>query len=498
MIHRLFIQNLVLIDRAEIHFGPGLNILTGETGSGKSALLSAIRLILGERADSSLIRHGTDLAVIEATIGTSTIRREIHRSGKSRAFIQDELVSLQELREQLSKTVEIIDQGSAFALASPELQQKILDDFANSTPLLLKLQSQKVALREIDQTLTTLLAKGEAPRRAFLQEELALMQETHWLPNEEETLNEEHHLLTHAQEIQERTCTLFSLLTEGDEPVLPLLKRLIKEKLPSEPQTLLTSGIAEIEEALHLLTTHLSTLEANPQRLTWIESRIGQIESLKRRLRTPTHAEHLARRQELEHELHLLDTLDLQIQEARTKQAQALQKVQETTASLKTLRQEAAPRLIAAVLEELRSLNLPNAELSISVDDTIAFLFSANKGHPLLPLSQVASGGELSRLLFALKTLLSSSTPACLIFDEIDSNVGGTTASMLGQKLQTLAHNRQLICITHFVQVAKHALHHFRVSKSTIHDTTFTHIHPLLTPAERSQEYTRMLGVSPT
>jgi DNA repair protein RecN (Recombination protein N) len=490
----LKIQNLILIEKADIAFGPGLNILTGETGSGKSAVLSAIRLISGGRADSGCIRKGADFAVVEAVLeGPVFIRREIYRSGKNRCFIDDAQVSLSELKELID--IEMVDQTSSHSILNQ--QKKMLDTFAG---LLSDAAAHEVSQgeeRAIDRKLQTLLQTPKDRELEWAEKDLELIEEVNWKLGEEEKLAEEHHFLTHAQELAEKMRAISLTLTEGAE--LPTLRRALNSlescvrfdpKLPPLAQCL-KSALLELEEAGRSIQCYTDTLEADPARLSVVETRIGAIESLKRRF--GPHIEEV--KAKLLATIDHLSNLDAEIETLRsslqTLQDKNLKLAQEITLK----RQKAAPLFSSQVLEELRSLNIPHAKFEIAVGDTyndIRFLFSANPGLPAIPLEECASGGEQSRLLLAIKSILSDGSSS-IVFDEIDSNVGGQTASILGQKLKQLAQKRQVICVTHFVQVAKCAMEHFLVSKSTKNDNAYTSV-TKLSEREREIEYSRMLG----
>lgn len=490
----LKIQNLILIEKAEIAFGPGLNILTGETGSGKSAVLSAIRLISGERADSGCIRKGSDFAVVEAVLeGPTFIRREIYRSGKNRCFIDDAQVSLSALRELVD--IEMVDQSNSHAIL--DSQKKMLDTFAGLLSDVAAYEASHTEEKSIDSQLQTLLQTPKDRELEWAEKDLNLIEEVGWKLGEEEKLAEEHHFLTHAQELAEKMNGVALTLNEGTE--VPTLKRALSSlesclrfdpKLPPLAQSL-KSALLEIEEAGRAIQSYTDKLEADPARLTAVETRIGAIESLKRRFGSNIDEQ----KGKLIASIERLNNLDAQIESLRSTLQTLREKNQKWAQAITQKRKKGSPRFSAQVLEELRSLNIPHAKFEIAVGDTyndVRFLFTANPGLPAIPLEDCASGGEQSRLLLAIKTILSDGS-SCLVFDEIDSNVGGQTAAILGQKLKQLAEKRQVICVTHFVQVAKCAMEHFLVSKATKNESAYTSVIKL-SETEREIEYSRMLG----
>ena len=579
MLSLLKIQNLVLIRNAEIAFGPGLNILTGETGSGKSAVLSAIRLICGERAESQLIAKEANLAIVEAVLNSWNcdwieraarrnlgpsgpsqasyqsvcgkeldapfrsgespsvqegvlqffqkegialpaeghplhIRREIHASGKSRCFIEDQQVSLAFLRKCVGASIVRVDQSSSHSLCSLDEQRRMLDAYANLTADTASFSRIYAELKEKEVHLQTLLVnQGQKDRELeWALKDLHLIEEVNWLPGEEEKLSQEHHLLTHSQELIEKISTVSASLTESPQPILAVLKQcqyLLENCSRSDPQLAplaqtIKTTVLELDETARALQAYANRLDADPQRLHSVEQRIAAIEAIKRRY--GVNQEEL---QNLKEKLHLkidsLNNLDEEIGELQKEISQSKQKIAVMAETLSSKRKEAAHSLSLLILNQLKSLNLPHAQFQISLKskpicsagiDEIRFLFSANPGLPPTPLEQCASGGELSRLLLAIKIVLSDKEEnSCLIFDEIDSNVGGQTAAILGEKLKNLAQTKQVICVTHFVQVARCAMHHFLVSKAEEKGSSLTSVFSLDSKG-RDSEYNRMLGRS--
>ncbi len=492
---RLKIQNLILVEKGEIAFGPGLNILTGETGSGKSAILSAIHLIAGERADAGLIRKGAEFAIVEAVLEEGIfVRREIYLSGKNRCFLDDQQVTLAELKERVN--IERVDQSSSAHVFQE--QKKMLDLFAGITDEVKIYEKSVCDEREKKKELETLLQTPKERELDWASKDLALIQEAAWDPGEEEKLSAEHHFLTHAQELSQNVSQVAFALNEG--PEIPHLKRILvqlEHSIRFDPNltpyvAAMKGALLELEEVARSVQHHSDRLEADPRRLAFVEERISKIESLKRRFGPNIQAE----KEKLQATIDRLATLDDQIGQLRTSIVELEEKNRALFETILKKRKEAAPRFSAQVLGELKSLNIPHAKFEIEVNAAeVAFLFSANPGLAPIPLEQCASGGELSRLLLAIKTILADGD-STLVFDEIDSNVGGQTASILGQKLVKLAQKRQVICVTHFVQVAKCAIDHFLVTKVTEGGNAYTLVKKL-DAKEKEIEYGRMLGSHP-
>lgn len=515
MIERLSIRNLILIQEATLCFGPDLNILTGETGSGKSAVLSALRLVLGDRADVQLVGKHGELAVVEADVVLSNvkthIRREIHRSGKSRCFVNDELISLGELRALFSDSIEFADQGAAYKLAEPEELRKLVDlfgkiDSSRYAAVFASCQEKRLALAELQRV-------GEEIRweEDRLREQLAFLDKVDWQKDEEEALTTTHLSLSQAQKSAEKLAEIGHFLSDGPHPILPMLKRFAGQveslQLP-EVSTLLQSARANLEEVSLFLASYFASLDYPSQRLETVEQRISEIESVKRRF-ARTQEEAFNIRERLRARLSRLEQIDEEIHGAQIALAKLEAELAVLERELTMMRLSTAKTMTAAVLSELHVLNIPDAKLEIQIHtkkssptdkqssptgaDDIRCLFSANLGQPLLSLDHVASGGELSRLLLAIKIALKEKK--CLILDEIDGNVGGQTAAILGLKLQELGAYCQIICVTHFVQVAKYAMHHFLVSKQTINAEAIT-VLKKLDESHRIMEYSRMTGAS--
>jgi DNA repair protein RecN (Recombination protein N) len=527
----LKIQNLILIEKGEIAFGPGLNILTGETGAGKSAILSAIKLIAGGRADSQMIRKGADFAIVEALLENGThVRREIYRSGKNRCFIDDRQVPLSELHAD----IEMIDQNSSFN------ERDVLDTFAGIREWVDTAEETKIALK-----IEELEKIPREREQQWAEKDLALFEELNWKEGDEEALAQEHHRLTHAQELAEKISSLLALDLHELKRGQSTLEQCVKFDPSLAPTAAsMKSALLELDEVNRVLSRY--EIEVDPNQLASVEKRVTLYETLKRRFGPQL----IEEKKKLEERLRKLINLEVEIGELKQLLSHVQEKNRALAQSIREKRQKAAKKLTPLILEELKSLNMPHAQLEIAIlrplkkgekcqggarnlgqalagveadkperfidadgsqiswlsdagrftlfeweqyiSDEVRFLFSANPGVAPAPLEQCASGGELSRLLLAIKTILSEGS-SCIVFDEIDSNVGGKTAAILGEKLKKLASRRQVICVTHFVQVAKCAMQHFLVSKIEKEGSAFTIIQRL-DEKTKEKEYERMLG----
>lgn len=530
MINHLSLKNLVLVDTCTLDLLPQFTALTGETGAGKTALIEAIDLALGARADSTMIRKGEEKASVEAAFDISKlpetqkllndagisyssdeeliVRREITREGKNRAFVNGQLTPLPLLQKIGATLLELVGQHAYHSLTSADAQRTIIDQFAELTPLLLQFQQAHEEEKDLKMKLSALLLqesqrkKEEEKLRSQLEEIASVKLKS----GEEEEITEEHKRLAHAQEILEKLSPIIQTLSN----FLPHLSRFHKscdsltEYDPRlvTPATLLHEAAIAAAEAYNELQNYADKLDKDPKRFAFLEERLAAIDSLKRKYGATSEEiqqfQHCA-----QHKLDQLENLSDEIDDVRAKIKEQEQISAQLASELTLKRKAAAERLAKSLTQSLQSLNMQSAEVTILVqpaprtqsgDDTVQFWMRANVGEQSVLIKDHSSGGELSRLLFAIKTTLceKNQTPT-LIFDEIDANVGGKTASVIGEQLKKLGTHRQVICITHFPQVASKADHHFSVQKSEINGRTITTIQPL-SQNEREAEILRMLG----
>ncbi len=408
--------------------------------------------------------------------------------------------------------LEMVDQSSSGELCLPEKQRKILDTYAGLEKESAMISDAFMEMSAVKKELESAIASEMNRSRdlEWAESSLREIEEANWhKKEEEESLNQSHLFLTHTQELTEKIAGA----TEGLSSLAPhirhlahLLDRAAMLDSPLRPcaETIKTAAL-ELDEAEHFLRSYVSRLEADPGRLALIESRIAAIETLKRRF-GPSWEDVQKNKAKFAVEIDRFASLD----EKRMVLSDQLKQLEEETAAaakrLSEKRQIAAKMLKQAVEDELKCLNLPHAKFELQITpkllssngiDEIHFLFTANPGLNPLPLEQCASGGELSRLFFAIKVVLSEKESVhCLIFDEIDSNVGGQTAAVLGQKLKDLSKKRQVLCVTHFVQVARFATHHFTVAKREQDGRAATFVEKLEFH-QREREYARMIGYLP-
>ncbi|MBS0604280.1 MAG: DNA repair protein RecN [Verrucomicrobia bacterium] len=534
MIKRLTLNNLVLVDSCEIDFGTSFNAVTGETGAGKTALIEAIGLALGERADSGLIRKGCDKAHVEVSFdidalpyiqemleeaGLSTgkdeelvIRREISKEGKNRAFVNCRMATLPFLNKIGASLIDLIGQHAHQTLRTNDSQRSIVDLFGSLEDILKDFQSsyekEKERLKKLEelQQLSSHRERDEDTWRFQLEE----IESVALKKGEEEEAFEKYQKLAHSRELAEKIDLALKGLSESSHAVIPQVSRYIKaidslltyDKTLSDASTLLHESHIALSEALRSLQSYSQNIDSDPHAFQHLENRLGAISRLKRKY-GQSFEEIETYRLKIQSELKRLENISEELKAAELSLEIARGETNEKAKLLTSKRKEAALKLQQTLTTQLQHLNMSGAEVIIEIvesarhhggDDTVQFWLKANTGeHPGL-VKEHSSGGELSRLLFAIKIALAekNNTPT-LIFDEIDANVGGKTATIIGEKLQELGKCRQVICITHFPQVASKANEHFNVEKIETDGRTLTEIKHL-NKKQREQELLRMIG----
>lgn len=535
MLKELRISNLILISSATIHFDSGFNVLSGETGAGKSAVMKALYLLAGDKTDTSIIRHGTDKATIEGIfdidnipgIGTLLeqsnidhssgeeliIRREVSLSGKGRCLINNQTTQLALLKKIGSHLLEMVGQHANQKLLMLEQHRHTIDlygDHLEEAAAFAKSWERESKLaRELDA-----LIKSEAQRLREIEVcrlELEELHEANLKEDEEEELFAEYSRLANADEITTKIYEVTSSLNGEKVSVLALLKRqaVALEQLakldPSAEEVVQShkNALMELQEAAYTLEKLGSRIEHNPERLNTINDRLALINKLKRKYGESVAAIQ-AYKGETEQKLQNLESADVMIEDGKVELQQLVEKNNKLASELTAKRQKTAKKLAKGLTDQLRALNMPKVEFEIDVtrqqrsahgDDQVEFFLTPNVGERRIPIREHASGGELSRILLALQTLLAGKeSVAALVFDEIDANIGGATAVVIGEKLRDIGRQHQVLCITHFPQVAKQADHHIRIEKEEEAGRTFSRIERLDAKGRQS-ELDRMAGI---
>lgn len=534
MLILLRIQNIILIEETQIAFEKGLNVLSGETGSGKSAIMNSLNLISGERADTSLIRHGANKASIEALFDLSKnsivyslleesgidyshdeeliIRREISSEGKGRCFVNNQPVQQAFLKKISNHLFEIAGQHANQKLLSIDKHREILDiygDLENDVRTFSKSWSEQSTLESHLEQLIGSESKRLRDIEICLME-LEELNEAKLKEGEDEELFAEYTLLANSDDLSSKVKEILSVLTGDRVPVVTLLNRqranfdqLVKmDQSLAETAKCFANSIIELQEVAYTLQCYSGNIEFNPMRLDELNNRLALINRLKRKYGS-TIQEINQYKKESETKLKSLESVDTQIEDIKIRLAELKQKNDRLAQELTNKRKKSAQKLEKELVAELRSLNMPKVEFHCNLaeqkrtklgDDKIEFYLSPNVGEKQIPIRECASGGELSRVMLALQALLAGKEDVpTLIFDEIDANIGGETASIVGEKLKEIAAKHQVLCITHFSQVAKQAHHHLQVSKQEKDQRTFSTV-KTLNKQERQRELVRMQG----
>ena len=538
MIKSLHIEHYALIDRLDINLHSGFSVITGETGAGKSIILGAIGLLLGERADTKAIKAGEKRCLIEALFdlseagldsfftdneldfdeGECIIRREITSSGRSRAFINDTPVSLAQLKEIGSQLIDIHSQHKNLLLGKEDFQLNILDVLSKDADALDRYRETYKHYRELSRQLDELTKTSRQNREEedYLRYQVNQLAEGNLQKDEQEELENEQGVLSHAEEIKQalyeaRQC-IFS--DEGNDTLQNVKQSSaaltsIASMFPQAEELLqrLDSCYIELKDISNELEAKSDDVEYDPQRLEQVNERLSTIYTLEKRYHVDTVGELLDIQKELEDKLSLIDNSDEHIETLRHEKEEAYKEVTGQAAVLTGMRQKAKLQLETDIVNLLSSLGMPNvkfeAELTERVEpdangkDRVAFMFSANKNIPMQPLSQIASGGEIARVMLCLKALIAGAVNLpTIIFDEIDTGVSGSIAEKMAEIMRNMGkEGRQIISITHLPQIAALGRYHYKVYKEESLFSASTHIVEL-TSSQRVEEIAHMLSGS--
>ncbi|RCS58350.1 DNA repair protein RecN [Parvibium lacunae] len=537
MLLSLHIRDFVLVDQLSLDFHAGFTVLTGETGAGKSILLDALGLALGAKGEAGMIRQGADKTEISAEFQptpqsrdwlqtqsideeeTLILRRTLDHSGRSKAFVNGSVVTLTQLRALSERLVDIHGQHAHQSLLKPEAQRALLDEHAQQGMLVKQVAQHYQTWQRLAQQLQHAQENASQLRREReqLEWQIAQISQLDLAEQEWETIQLEQQRLAHAAQLLEAATQATAVLTENDEAVIDQLQALIQRlQQASRYDNRLQASIELLEaarihaqEASYALTDYSQQTELDPQRLVALEQRMQAIYDCSRKLRLAPEtllAQQAVWQTQLA-ALHASSDLDALTQAVAAAEATYRQHAQQ----LSQARATAAATLAQAVTTAMQTLNLNGGQCAIHLAprkepaahglEDIEFLFAGHAGVAPRPLSKVASGGELARISLALSVITSEATPvATLIFDEVDSGIGGAVAEVVGQRLAQLGEVRQVLCVTHLAQVAAQGQHHFMVKKTTTDGQTRSQIQ-VLTRTERVEEIARMLGgvnITPT
>ncbi len=536
MLKQLYIKNFTLIDELNIEMHPGFSVITGETGAGKSIILGAIGLLLGNRADTKAIKAGRDRCIIEAHFDLSRydmrqffidndidedlpdtiIRRELTAAGKSRAFINDTPVSLAKMRELGEQLVDIHSQHQNLLLQKEDFQLNVVDIIAGDQKQVKVYNAAYQEYKKANEKLKKLKEEIERNRENedFLRFQYKELDEAHLVEGEQEQLEQEYEMMSHSEDIKTALFQADNNLSGEDGNVLEKLKdattqlQEIKEVYPevSEIAERMDSSYIELKDIAQEVNTLVDHVEFDPARLETINDRLDTLNSLQQKFHVQNVEELMKTRDHLQEQLAHIDNSDEDVEEQEQEVNRLLEKAQKLAKALTGIRLKAAKKVEEEMKQRLIPLGIPNVRFSISLTekplshdgaDKVNFLFSANKSTPLQPVTQVASGGEIARVMLSLKAMISGAVKLpTIIFDEIDTGVSGKIAEKMANIMVEMGnHKRQVLSITHLPQIAAMGSYHYKVIKEETETGTISRMIEL-TPEERVQEIAQMLSGS--
>ena len=536
MLRKLYIRNYTLIDTLDIQFYSGFSVITGETGAGKSIILGAIGLLLGQRADSKSIKQGADKCVIEAHFNLSKhdmkpffeendieyddndtiIRRELTATGKSRAFINDTPVALTTLKELGEQLVDIHSQHQNLLLQKQDFQLSVVDIIASDNKALSSYQHAFTAYHQAERELAATKENIERNRQSidFLQFQYQELSDANLKDGEQEELEVKSDTMTHAEDIKNALYETESTLSADDKGIISSLRSIwsalksIDHVYPAanELAERIDSTYIELKDIAQEVSGDLEDIDFDPSELDNINNRLDRIYDLQKKYHVDSVGELINLRDDLHQQLSTIENSDEALQELQARCQQLRGDCQKAADTLTELRTKAAKVIEKDMLGRLVPLGMPNIRFAIAVEQTemgangqdkVQFMFSANKSTPLQPIAAVASGGEIARVMLSLKAMISGAVKLpTIIFDEIDTGVSGKIAEQMALMMQEMGlADRQVISITHLPQIAALGNNHYKVAKTETTNGTVTNMTELTTD-ERVTEIAQMLSGS--
>ncbi len=536
MLKHLYIKNFTLIDELDIELYQGFSVITGETGAGKSIILGALGLLLGQRADSKAIKQGADKCVIEANFDLSRygmtdffeeyeieydatdciVRRELTASGKSRAFINDTPVQLSLLKELGDRLVDIHSQHQNLLLNKQDFQLNVVDIIAGDEKEQQLYQQAYTLYHATDKELSALKESIEQNRQNvdFLQFQLDELTQANLAEGEQEELEQKSETMSHSEEIKSALYEADNALSADQTGVVESLRtalsaiRQIEKVLPDAGELVerMDSSYIELKDIAQEISSQMEHVDFDPAELDAINNRLDKLYDLEKKYHVETVEELMEKRDELKIQLGHIENSDEALAELQQKLSDQLAQTQKAAETLTKLRTKAAKQIEKEMQGRLMPLGMPNVRFSIEMtqeplnasgQDKVAFLFSANTSTPLQPISQVASGGEIARVMLSLKAMISGAVKLpTIIFDEIDTGVSGKTAEKMAEIMQEMGHHeRQVISITHLPQIAALGSAHYKVEKEETAKGTISRMRKLSND-ERVLEIAQMLSGS--
>lgn len=534
MLISLTIENYALIDHLEFCPTQGLTVITGETGAGKSIIMGALGMILGMRADAKAVRTGATKCVIEASFdiadyalesfftdneleydaNSTIIRREIYATGKSRAFVNDTPVQLSQLKQLGEALIDIHSQHQNLLIGKDTFQQEVIDTLAGNALQLNQYKSDYKQLTQLRRELKE--AKEEAQRSAqeadYIRYQFTQLDEANLVAGEQEELEEEQEMLSHAEDIKSTMLNMTEALDGEEQGIVSVLRQVSRSAQGllkvypaiSEIAERLESDYLDLKDLADDVYMQADRISFDPERNNYVEERLDTLYSLQKKNGKDSVEELIELRDELADKIMRIDNSDDFIQELEEQVKLQEKAIVQSARILTESRKKASKDFEKALIEKVAYLGMPNVRFEVQIKpladyashgaDEILFLFSANKNQALKPCSEVASGGEISRLMLSIKSLIANArTLPTIIFDEIDTGVSGDIADRMGQVMKQMSEHLQVITITHLPQVAGKGDAHFMVYKEDSETDTTTHINELKSE-ERIREIARMLS----
>lgn len=540
MLKHLYISNFTLINELDMNFNPGFSVITGETGAGKSIIIGAVSMLLGNRADLKMIRNGQDKCIVEAVFSISDydqdfinrfltdndldnngdeciLRREININGKNRAFINDTPVILASLKELGEHLLDIHSQHQNLMLNKEDFQLNVIDVFAQNKKILAEYQdlfktykSEASKLEELQAAISRIKENED-----FLQFQNKELSEANLEEGEQENLEQQSELLTHAEEIKNTLYNADSLLSSDEHNIITQLRSIsdsmnnIQNVYPDAEvlTNRLNDCVIELKDISREIVSHVEDIDYDPEKLQAINSRLDTIYTLEKKYHTSNIPDLIKKHEEIKSQLSRIDNFDVDFKAQQDKVDRLKESCLKKANALTASRQKAARKVEKELAARLIPLGIPNVKFKIDMTqqkeltakglDRITYLFSSNSSSSLSPIAQVASGGEVSRVMLSLKAMMSRVTGLpTIIFDEIDTGVSGRVAEQMAHIMKEMGDNKhQVICITHLPQIAAIGSTHYKVTKTeTSHGTNS--LMTLLSPEERVKEIAQMLSGS--
>ena len=536
MLKHLYIKNFTLIDELDISLYEGFSVITGETGAGKSIILGAIALLLGQRADSKTIKQGAEKCVIEANFdlsrynmqpffdendieydaGDCIIRRELTAAGKSRAFINDTPVALSMLKELGDMLMDVHSQHQNLLLNKQDFQLEVVDIIADDAAQLAKYQNTYAEFVKAEKELSemTLAIERNRENHDFLKFQFEELDNTKLQEGEQEELEQRSETMEHSEDIKSALYTTDNALSAEQVGVIQSLRsslsalRSIESVYPEVSELIerIDSSYIDLKDISQEISSLLESVDFDPAELDQINSRLDRIYELEKKYHVETVEELISKRDELHQQLAAIENGDESLDALKARRDELEAKARKEADTLTKLRTKSAKTIEAEMQKRLIPLGMPHVRFSIQLTpielgqngaDKVSFLFSANTSTPLQPVSQVASGGEIARVMLSLKAMISGAVKLpTIIFDEIDTGVSGKTAEMMAQIMKEMGgHGRQVISITHLPQIAALGSVHYKVEKNETASGTTSKMRQL-DADERVREIAQMLSGS--